>query len=903
MAGPGASWSARLSAGTRLGPYEVVAPLGAGGMGQVYRGRDTRLDRSVAIKVLPPHLAEDTELRRRFEREARVISSLSHPHICTLFDIGQHEGVEFLVMELLEGETLAERLRRGPMPAEQVLTIGIEIADALEKAHKQGSGIVHRDLKPANIMLTKAGAKLLDFGLAKYTVSAAQEAVRSTLAIGDSNITSKGEIVGTFQYMAPEQLEGKEADARTDIFALGAVLYEMATGRAAFQGRTRASLIANIMNSEPAPISTLQPLSPPALDRVIKTCLAKDPDERWQTAHDIKLELKWVLEGGSQAGVAAPVAARRKNRERAAWIAVVLLAAATATLAITYLDREMQPAPLIHFTVESPAEPLEYVVPMVLSPDGKRLAFVAKDKQQTSSVWVRALDSSEPVRLEATAGTGAWVLAWSRDSISLFFATHDKARNVDRLMRVAVSGGSAEMLCDLPAHTLFISANQDNQLLLMAPDGSLKLGSTSDCSIKPTAPWDRGKYDVGERWATFLPDGQHFVYAALRSDKRHDIYSGSLDGKPGKLLVHNAAAPTFAQDKLFFERDGYLYAQPFDPDRLKLSGETSQVLRTQLAFFGVGGVANYSVAANVLAYHAQLYPKMELSWEDFQGKRLGTLAEPSYWENPRASPDGTKVLASNSDPRTHTGDLWMLDSTRKTVAAVTHEAPIAGVLGIWSPDGKRIALDESFGGGPETIYIQEANGSRRKLNSPDPKNDYIPRDWSPDGTSLLYWEGDNTKALGYFGVYPLTGNSKPYRLFEELPSTIPDARFSPDGKWIAFTSDQSGHSEIYVAPFGRSGAPVQISTNGGQNPRWMPDGRHLLYMAPDHQVITVPLELGAVVQAGEQRTLFQLPPTPPNSPLEFDVARDGKRLLVAAPVGRASAPITVIVNWQADLKR
>ena len=903
MAGAGASSSARLSAGTRLGPYEVVAPLGAGGMGQVYRGRDTRLDRSVAIKVMAPHFAEDTELRRRFEREARVISSLSHPHICTLYDIGQHEGVDFLVMELLEGETLAERLQRGPMPAEQLLKLGIEIADALEKAHKQGSGIVHRDLKPANIMLTKSGAKLLDFGLAKYTVSAAQEAVMSTLAISDSNITGKGEIVGTFQYMAPEQLEGREADARTDIFALGAVLYEMATGRAAFQGKTRASLIANIMNSEPAPISTLQPLSPPALDRVIRTCLAKDPDERWQTAHDVKLELKWVLEGGSQAGVAAPVAARRKNRERAAWVAAALLAVATAILAIAYVDREMQPAVPIHFTVESPAEPFEYVVTMALSPDGERLAFVATDEKRTPSVWVKALYSSEPVPLEATAGTGAWAVAWSRDSRSLFFARHDNARNVDRLMRVAISGGSAEMLCDLPANTAFISANQDNQLLLMAPDGSLKLDSTSDCSIKPAAPWDREKYDVGEHWPTFLPDGQHFVYVALRSDKRHDIYSGSLDGKPGKLLVHNAGAPTFAQGKLFFERDGYLYAQPFDPDSLKLSGATTQVLRTQLAFAGVGGIANYAVAANVLAYHAQLYPRMELSWEDLHGKRLGALAEPSFWQNPRASPDGTKVLASNSDPLTHTGDLWMLDSTRKTVTAVTHEAPIAGVVGIWSPDGKRIALDEAFGGSAQTIYIQEADGSRKKLSSPDPKNDYIPRDWSPDGTSLLYWEGDNEKGSGYFGVYPLTGNSKPYRLFEELPSTIPDARFSPDGKWIAFTSDQSGHSEIYVAPFGRAGVPVQISTNGGQNARWMPDGKHLLYMAPDHQVITVSLELGAAVQAGEQRALFQLPPTPPNSPLEFDVARDGKRLLVAAPIGRVSAPITVIVNWPAEFKK
>jgi eukaryotic-like serine/threonine-protein kinase len=497
---------------------------------------------------------------------------------------------------------------------------------------------------------------------------------------------------------------------------------------------------------------------------------------------------------------------------------------------------------------------------MALSPDGKRLAFVANDEKQSPSVWVRALDASEPVRLEATAGTGAWV-AWSHDSSSLFFATHDNARDADRLKRAAIRGGSAEMLCNIPTGTEFISANQDNQLLLMAPDGSLTQVSTSDCSMKPAAPWDRKKYDVGERWATFLPDGQHFLYAALRGDKRHDIYSGSLDGQPGKLLVHNAAAPTFAEGKLFFERDGYLYAQPFDPDGLKLSGATTQVLRTQLAFQGVGGLANYAVAGNVLAYHAQLNPKTELSWEDLHGKRLGALAEPSFWQNPRASPDGTKVLASSFDPLTHTGDLWMLDTARKTATAVTHEAPFGSVLGIWSPDGKRIATAGSFGGSTVTIYIQEANGSRTKLNSPNTKNDYIPRDWSPDGTSLLYWEADNEKRLGYFGVYPLTGNSQPHRLFEELPSNrdarVPsnmrDARFSPDGKWIAFTSDQPGHSEIYVAPFGRPDTPVQISTNGGRNARWMPDGKHLLYMAPDHQVITVPLELGDTVQAGAQR--------------------------------------------------
>jgi len=368
------------------------------------------------------------------------------------------------------------------------------------------------------------------------------------------------------------------------------------------------------------------------------------------------------------------------------------------------------------------------------------------------------------------------------------------------------------------------------------------------------------------------------------------------------LFRSNASAPTFALGKLLFERDGYLYAQPFNPDRLRLSGETAQVLRTQLAFQGVGGIANYAVAENVLAYHEQLFPKMELSWENVHGERLGAIAEPSYWDNPRVSPDGSKILASNSDPLTHTGDLWIVDTARNTATPITHEAPIGSVLGIWSPDGKRIALAGAFGGSAETMFIQEPNGSRMRLSSPDPKNDYIPRDWSPDGTSLLYWEADNERAFGYFGVYPLKDNSKPYRVFEQLPSNIPDARFAPNGKWIAFTSDQSGHSEIYVAPFGRPGAPVQISTNGGQNARWLPDGKHLLYMTPNGRVVSVSLDFGATAQAGEQRVLFQLPPTPANSPLEFDVARDGQRLLIAAPIGPATMPITVIANWQAELK-
>src|SRR5579862_898727 len=444
MARPGASSSARLSAGTRLGPYEVLAPLGAGGMGQVYRGRDTRLDRSVAIKVLPPHLAEDTELRRRFEREARVISSLSHPHICTLFDIGQHEGVEFLVMELLEGETLAERLQRGPMPAEQVLKIGIEIADALEKAHKQGSGIVHRDLKPANIMLTKSGAKLLDFGLAKYTVSAAHEAVMSTLAMSDSNITGKGEIVGTFQYMAPEQLEGKEADARTDIFALGELIHEMVTGKPAFSGKSRASLIAAILTTDPPPITQSQPITPVALEYVVRKCLAKDPEERWQSASDVASQLNWILSSGSQASAPATQSTARKQRERGIWLGsgVILLLLAAYLGWRTGLRQDRGSA--LHVAVTLP--PGKTLVhnstePVAISPDGSTVVYAAADENTKAQLYLRKLDSFETTPIPGTEG--GETPFFSPNGEWLGFVTSDF-----HLKKVSLRGGGVTQVID-----------------------------------------------------------------------------------------------------------------------------------------------------------------------------------------------------------------------------------------------------------------------------------------------------------------------------------------------------------------------------------------------------------------------------------------------------------------------
>ncbi len=621
-----------------------------------------------------------------------------------------------------------------------------------------------------------------------------------------------------------------------------------------------------------------------------------------QLTKTVSASLKGALEAGSQAGLPMTVAARRRLGERSAWTSAAVLALVALALGIVYVQRAPKPLLPIQFTIESPTkEPFEYRIALSVSPDGKKVAFVQNDETEMPWVWVRGLGLSEPLKLEATTGV-AGLTAWAADSNSLFFSTHDAVRNVERLKRAPISGGPAEILCDLPLNTRVMSANRNDQLLLVSPDETLKQISISDCRMKPAGPLDRTKYDVGAGWPKFLPDGQHFLYVALRGDKRHDIYVGSLDGRLGKLLLHNSTAPTFAGDKLFFARDGYLYAQPFDPDRLALSGEPVQVLRSQLAFAGVYGFANYAVAQNVLVYHEQLYPTMELAWWDLKGTRSTAIVEPSHWEDPRVSPDGKKILASNADPLTHTGDLWVIDTAQKTATAITHDSPFGGVPGVWSRDGKRVALAPALSGRRPKILIQASDGSRTPLGSLDLRNDYVPMDWSPDGAALLYWESDNQNRIGRYGVYPLAANAKPYPLFENLTSNVQDARFSPDGKWIAFSSDQSGRSEVYVAPFGTSGRAVQVSTQGGQNVRWMPDGKHLLYLAADYRVVSTALKLGENAQAVEQHSLFQLPPTRnENGGLAFEIAPDGKRLLLAAPVGRASVPITVLVNWQSEL--
>ncbi|HUP49736.1 MAG TPA: protein kinase, partial [Thermoanaerobaculia bacterium] len=553
-----------VTPGVRLGPYEIVAPIGAGGMGEVYRARDTRLDRTVAVKVLSAEFANDAQVRLRFEREAKTISSLSHPHICTLHDVGAHEGRDFLVMEYLEGESLADRLSRGPLPLEQALTVAVQIADALDKAHRRG--IVHRDLKPGNIFLTRTGAKLLDFGLAKNW-AAALGPQASVLETQQKPITEQGTIVGTFHYMAPEQLEGKEADARSDIFAFGAVLYEMLTGRRAFGGKSKVSIIAAILEHDPPPITTLQPMSPPPLERLIRTCLAKDPDDRWQTAHDVGLELRWIAESGA---VTLPVASRRRERWLAAGLG--LAAALAAVLGALWYRAANQPLEIVASSLVAP-EDADFAFDlsgMALSPDGRKIAFPARNAAGSVQIWVRRLSDAAAQPLAGT--DGAHAPFWSPDGRTLGFFASGKLKRID------ASGGPPQSLADAQNGRGGAWGTDDVIVFTPSTGGALYRIAASGGTPVAITELDQKTGESTHRWPFLFPDGEHVLFLAggQLSTERQGSKIDAVSLKTGKRthLVDSSAGAIYAwPGYLLFRREQTLVAQRFDVRTLKPSGE------------------------------------------------------------------------------------------------------------------------------------------------------------------------------------------------------------------------------------------------------------------------------------------------------------------------------------------
>lgn len=885
-----------LSTGTRLGPYEILTPIGAGGMGEVYRARDTRLERTVAIKVLPSHLSSSPSVRQRFEREAKTVSQLSHPHICALYDVGHQDGIDFLVMEYLEGETLSERLAKGAFPLERALRSAIEIADALDKAHRRG--IVHRDLKPSNVMLTKSGVKLLDFGLAKAMTFPSQPVDSSLPTAGDENLTQEGTILGTFQYMAPEKLEGKDADGRSDIFAFGATLYEMVTGKKAFSGSSPASLISAIMTADPPHLSTLLPTAPASLDRVIRKCLSKDPEDRWQSAADLSSELRWIADGAHTGGASPPTAVR-KNRERLAWgvSAVALLLAAAALL--RYGNREASFAGPMRSSIVLPE--LSELRAAVVSPDGTKLALVAKDSSGRNLLWVRPLDSFEAKPLPGTENPA--FPFWSPDSRFIGFFAAGKLKKID------ASGGPPQSLCDSPV-ARGGSWNRDGVVLFASlPDGPLFRVSSNGGSPEQVTRFDPSRGETSHRWPFFLPDGQHFLFlvasfASSGEQEKMGIYVGSLASEEVQFLLRANSSVAFAPpDRLFFSREGSLLSQRFDARALRLTGDPLPV-SDQVQFYSQISSALFSVSSNgVLVYQPRTPPSVaQLLWFDRNGKEIGSLGAPADQANPRISPDGKRVALDITDPQTGNIDVWIYESSGGIATRFTSNPAIDGEP-IWSPDGGGIAFFSLRAGHPD-LYQKSSSGVGSEEALLQTENAKFLTDWSPDGRFLLYRA---IAALTHTELWllPMAGDRKPIP-FVTANFGVSQGQFSPNGRWVAYASNESGRWEIEVASFPGPGGAWKVSSGGGSEPRWRRDGKELFYLAPDGKLMAVAVKSDPTFEADVAKPLFQIrrrQQTYAADLFSYDVSPDGERFLVNTDVAEAtSTTLNVVLNWGAEEK-
>jgi Tol biopolymer transport system component len=872
-------------------------------MGEVYRAKDTRLERTVAIKVLPSHLAGDAESKQRMEREARAISALQHANICTLHDIGSQDGTEFLVMEYLEGQTLASRLEKGPLPLEQVVKIGVEIADALEKAHQQG--IIHRDLKPANIMLTKAGAKLMDFGLAKPSPAIVSQAVGAStpsmptmtvaqLTSAVSQVTQKGTVVGTFQYMAPEVLQGAQADARSDLFSFGCVLYEMVTGRRAFEGKSQLSVFTAILENEPAPIRNHQPLAPPMLDLLVRGCLAKDPAERVQSAHDVALQLRWVSTLRTAPAEAAPSAT--PTARRLGWWAALAAAVAIGIIAGLLLHRPapalgtvravINPPPDAHFRLTS-----DLAGPPVLSPDGAYLAFTALGPDGKISLWVRPMDAPDAHQLSDT--NDAIFPFWSPDSRSLGFFANGKLRTID------VNGTTAQTVCDAQLGRGGTWSSSGVIVFSPSPIGALLQVSASGGSPTPFTKLDTARYS-SHRWPLFLPDGKHLLYYALNHDpsqiSNNGIFYASLDGRENHLLLHSQSNGIYADGFLLFSRGDQLMAQPFDPSKGELHGEPQTVSSGVLNDASTWRTSASATNTGLLTFGSGTSGGIELVWMDRTGKQVGLAADNlQNLQFAGLSPKGDRVALQIDSGM---NDVWSLDLARGVRTRLTF-GPIGNTVPVWSPDGKWIAYGSlrSSGSG---IYRRPADGSgTEELLVADPTgNIFAPTDWSRDGKTLIYSPNVLTQKEDGIWAVSLEGDRVPRKL---LPHGA-NATLSPDGRWLAYTSTESGRNEIYVEAFGGGTGKWQVSPDLGQVPHWSADGKELFYFDGNQSLVAVPVKsAGDALEFGAPQVLISrwtILTTP-----FFSVSPDGKKFLMERMSQQVSQPVTVITNFTAGLKK
>jgi len=897
-----------LSPGNRLGPYEIVAPLGTGGMGEVYRARDTRLGRDVAVKVLPQHLSSNAEVRARFEREAKTISSLNDPHICTLHDIGREGDTDYLVMELVEGETLADRLRRGALPAADVLRLGAQIAAALDRAHR--AGIVHRDLKPGNVMLAKGGAKLMDFGLARATGMAgrgpASDAASTALAQSPTEsrpLTSEGTIVGTFQYMSPEQLEGREADARSDLWALGCVLYEMVTGRRAFEGKSQASLIGSIMNTEPAPMATVAPMAPPGLDRLVRRCLAKDPEDRWQNARDIAHELQWISsESGSQAGAAlssasaagtkrSGAASAIRTRAALAW-AILATIALAATLAITAVHERRRstvaPAPT-EFTLEPPPG-YTFTLPAdpVLSPDGRTVACVVEDSSHTNELAIRPLERAEFRVLPGA--DGCWLPFWSPDGRWIAFFSEGKLR------KVSLDGSSSIALADAPDGRGGAWSADGRIVFVPTASGCVYSIPAAGGNAVPVTTLDSGREEVGHRYPCLIQDGPRFLYVALGKNGKKWLCAGDVAGGPSRVLRETETGARWAGPGWILGVDHRrVLAQRFDERKLEISGPLVEV--AQCGGVPKLGNANLAAAANgTVVYQRPQRRKAWLRWHDAAGNPIG--ARTRAFESPVAialAPDQQKVATTLAADN----DLWLLDLEHPVPNRLTFfNAPQLNGLEMltWSPDSKRIAYTFAAGAGSQAIHVMSVETSADSVLFRAPGFFALTQSWSNDGRRLIAL---CSNSQGNFDIWTIpVDNPKAAACFLETPEYELVCRLSPDGRWLACQVAVADELQVRIYSIQTPGVRYQVVLDRKPHPKWGPawsaDGRTLVVVDVVGRVIAIPVQLEGGFRQGESRVLFELPP----QTSLVAVAPDLRRFLVCEFEPQSNpGPLCVLMGW------
>ena len=857
-----------LSTGDKLGPYEIVSPIGEGGMGEVYKARDTRLERSVAIKVLPEHIAKREDLRARFEREARAVASLNHPNICTLYDIGQEAGHGYMVMEFMEGETLAARIAKGALPLADALKFGVQIADALDRAHR--AGVTHRDVKPANIMLTRDGVKVLDFGLAKSSAAQKPGPDEATIV---ACLTTEGTILGTPQYMAPEQFEGKEADARADIWAFGAVLYEMATGQKAFQGKNYSSLIASILAAEPPPMA-VAPFTPVWLERLVCRCLAKDPEERYQSMRDVVLDLRTPPREA--------VITTSKKRHWP-WIAAVACLGIGVFAGSALLRKTSEPAMPVKFDIDPPPgshfTPIATIGGSAISPDGRTLAFVATNAKGVALLYIRPLESLEAQALPGTEEAG--YPFWSPNSKSIGFGAQGKLKRID------VGGGSAMTLCDVPT-ARGGTWSEDGQILFAERNAGLKRIAASGGTAVVVATVNQQAGERTHYYPQYLPGGKQFLYLVRYTEaEKNAIYVGSMDGKAAVKLVesgYRAVYDASTKRLLYMQGAGVLMARKLELDPPRLSGEAVTVAEGVRVATNTG-YAEFSVSGNGTLYYGRgsAGKKVQFGWRDRAGKQIEVVGQPVEADFVFSlSPDGSRVgygALSNAGRY----EVWVMELARGLSTRITFNG---GYYPQWSPDGKQLYyLNE------KEIQRKAADGSGgEELLLKAGGNDF-PTSVSPDGKALLYGFQDIKKLW-------LTGERKS-EAYLETKYTEGNAVFSPDGRWVAYRSDESGRYEIYVEGYPERRGKWLVSSEGGANPQWRGDGKELYWLKPDGTVMAASMVLQAGgVQVGRAEALFRTT----GERGYFRSAKDGKRFLVAEPEdGQQEFPMVVVENWAARL--